>query len=62
MSNIKIAVAQFEGADAAVVFENIMLKDVDWYLFDKTADIVFELTQLKNNYDKVFVGKFEEIK
>ena len=62
MNNIKIAVAQFEGADATVIFENIMLKDVDWYLFDKTADIEFELTQLKNNYDKVFIGKFEEIK
>lgn len=61
-SGPKIAVVQFEGADAAVIFENIVLKDVDWYLFDKTADIEFELAQLKNNYDKVFAGKFEEIK
>ena len=61
-SGLKIAVVQFEGADAEVIFENIVLQDVDWYLFDETADIEFELAHLKNNYDKVFVGKFEEVK
>ena len=61
-SDVKIAVAQFGGADAAIVFENIVLKDVDWYLFDETADVDFELAQLENHYDKVFIGKFEEIK
>lgn len=61
-SGLEVAVVQFEGADAAIIFENIVLKDVDWYLFDETADVEFELTQLKNNYDKVFIGKFEEIK
>ncbi len=59
---IKVAVAQFDGANATEVFENIVLKDVDWYLFDETADKEFELSQLCKNYDKVFVGKFEEIK
>lgn len=61
-SGLKVAIAQFEGANAAIIFENIVLKDVDWYLFDETADVEFELAQLKNNYDKVFIGKFEEIK
>lgn len=59
---VKVAVAQFGGANAAEIFERIIIKDVDWYLFDETADREFEIKELKQHYDKVYVGKFEEIK
>lgn len=60
--NIKIAVAQVEGTDTAAIFERLIIKDVDWYIFDKTADIVFELEQLKEHYDQVFFCEFKEVK
>lgn len=59
---IKIAVAQVEGMDTGAIFERIIIKDVDWYIFDKTADIVFELERLKEHYDQVFFCEFKEVK
>ena len=60
--NIKIAVAQVEGVDTTAIFERLIIKDVDWYIFEKTADIVFELEQLKEHYDQVFFCEFKEAK
>ena len=59
---VKVAVAQIGGANAAELFDKLIIKDVDWYVFDETADIEFELKELRQYYDKVYVGKFEEIK
>ena len=60
--DIKIAVAQVEGTDTTAIFERLIIKDVDWYIFEKTADIVFELEQLKEHYDQVFFCEFKEVK
>lgn len=55
--SIKFAVAQFgaaEDPELMILASEIGKKDVDWYLFDETADKEFELRQLKEHYDFVY--------
>lgn len=56
--NSKLAVAQFGRADDPVLKELAASATADgahWYLFDETADAKFELEDLCNHYDLVFL-------
>ena len=59
----KIAVAQFGGTEDPDLKGMAQTANVHWYLFEEDADKVFEINQLKEHYDFVFIclkGKQEE--
>lgn len=49
--NNKIAVVEFGSGEAE---STVIVKDVDWYIFDETADKDFEIKLLCENYDRVY--------
>lgn len=68
-SNIKFAVAQFDNLEDGELKElakKLSQNNVHWYLFDQTADREFELRQLNEHYDVVYLCKnihnFMEVK
>lgn len=51
----KVAVAQFGDLEDPTIGEIAKDSGVHWYYFDQTADKDFELEQLYEHYDIVFI-------
>lgn len=54
MNGIKVAVIQFDNPDDEYTKKLAKELDIDWYIFDETADKDFEIAALRDFYDCIY--------